>query len=52
MDYVHGDIKIFDKNYKLKKVVPIAEAMDASFNLTKKPVYFGSKKKKEEQKNF
>lgn len=46
MDYVHGDIKVFDKNYKLKKIIPIAQAMDASFNLTKKPVYFGTKKKK------
>ena len=46
MDYVHGDIKIFDKNYKLKKIVPIAEAMEASFKITKKPVYFGTKKKK------
>lgn len=46
MDYVHGDIKIFDKNLKLKKIVPIAEAMEDSFKLTKKPVYFGTKKKK------
>ena len=46
MEYAHGDIKILDKNFKLKKVIPIAEAMENSFKNTKKPVYFGTKKKK------